>query len=68
MLEEFEMLVAARGGHYEPPPELRHRIHTLDFDYGGISASAVRERIARGESWEHLVPEGAAELVRELYG
>jgi hypothetical protein len=27
----------------------------------------VRERIARGEPWEHLVPEKIRERVREIY-
>ncbi len=68
MLDEFEMLVASRGGGYAPPPEMRHRIHTLDFALDEVSATGVRDRIARGESWEHLVPKGAAALVRQLYG
>ncbi len=68
MLDEFEMLVASRGGHYEPPAGLRRRIHTLDFALDEISATDIRERIARGESWEFLVADGVAALVRDLYG
>ncbi|MSV30408.1 MAG: nicotinate-nicotinamide nucleotide adenylyltransferase [Bryobacterales bacterium] len=68
MLDEFEMLVASRGGRYEPPAELRHRIHSLDFALDEISATDIRDRIARGESWEFLVAEGVEALVRELYG
>ena len=32
MLEEFSLLVAERGGIYEPPAHLRHRVHHLKLD------------------------------------
>lgn len=69
MLREFELLVAPRAGEYRPPLELRERIHWLDVrpEYGDVSSTEVRERIARGESWEHLVPESIAEPVRRIY-
>ena len=69
MLGEFELLVAPRGGHFSPPEEYRHRIHRLEVRSGHeeVSSTEVRERIARGEPWEHLVPEGIHEKVREIY-
>ncbi len=69
MLREFELLVAPRGGHFLPPAEYRHRIHALDFPsrHEGVSSTEVRERIARGEPWEHLVPERIRERVKEIY-
>ncbi len=68
MLREFELLVAPRGGHFSPPEEYRHRIHTLNVSgYEEVSSSEVRERIARGEPWEQLVPEKIRERVREIY-
>ncbi len=69
MLREFELLVASRHGSYEPPVELRHRIRNLPMAPGfdEISATEVRARIRRGESWSRLVPESIAALVRELY-
>lgn len=69
MLAEFELLVAPRGGHFSPPEEYRHRIHALDIGDGHaeVSSTEVRERIARGEAWEHLVPEKIRERVREIY-
>jgi len=69
MLDEFELLVAPRGGRFQPPPEFERRIHALNIrgEHDAVSSSEVRERIARGERWEHLVPEGIRELVRELY-
>jgi len=69
MLGEFELLVAPRGGHFTPPAKYRDRIHTLHVKSGheDVSSTEVRERIARGEPWEHLVPEGIRERVREIY-
>jgi nicotinic acid mononucleotide adenylyltransferase len=69
MLGEFELLVAPRGGHFSPPAEYRHRIHTLQVRGGheDVSSTEVRQRIARGEPWEHLVPEKIRERVREIY-
>jgi nicotinate-nucleotide adenylyltransferase len=69
MLSEFELLVAPRGGHFAPPAEYRHRIHALDVrgGYEEVSSTEVRRRIARGEPWEHLVPEKIRERVREIY-
>jgi nicotinate (nicotinamide) nucleotide adenylyltransferase len=69
MLREFELLVAPRGGHFAPPAEYRDRIHALQVGPGHeeVSSTAVRERIARGEPWEHLVPERIRERVREIY-
>jgi nicotinate-nucleotide adenylyltransferase len=70
MLDVFDLRVAARGGHYHPPPELADRIHTLpmEADCDEVSATDVRERIERGEQWEHLVPKAIVPLVRRIYG
>ncbi|HUA20045.1 MAG TPA: nicotinate-nicotinamide nucleotide adenylyltransferase [Bryobacteraceae bacterium] len=69
MLGEFELLVAPRGGVYEPPEAYRHRIHPLVADGGieAVSSTEVRERIARGEAWERLVPDTIIDRVREIY-
>lgn len=63
-LEEFELLVAPRGGPYEPPPALAARIHRLELPGGweDVSSTEVRRRHARGESWRELVPEEMGEL------
>lgn len=68
-LREYRLLVAPRQGLYAPPPELRSRVRALTpgEDCEELSATAVRERIARGEPWEHLVPEPIVEIVRGLY-
>lgn len=69
MLAEFDLLVAARQGEYDPPEALRPAIRRLDlagaFDH--VSATEVRERIGRGEPWEHLVPEAVRGHVRRIY-
>jgi nicotinate-nucleotide adenylyltransferase len=69
MLDQFELLVAAREGAYEPPPEIADRVHILPLeeDYGSVSATEVRTRIRQGLVWEHLVPEAIAAQVREVY-
>ena len=69
MFREFELLVAARGGEFEAPAKFRDRIHPLQLrsTHDHVSSTEVRERIARGERWEHLVPEGIVEQVRRIY-
>jgi len=69
MLDQFELLVASRDGDFKPALEFQHRIHSLVMPagYDQVSSTEVRERIARGEAWEHLVPENIVERVREIY-
>jgi nicotinate (nicotinamide) nucleotide adenylyltransferase len=69
MLNQFELLVAPRAGDFRPPAELSHRIHSLDVRqrHNEVSSTGVRERIARGQPWEHLVPETIVDRVREIY-
>jgi nicotinate-nucleotide adenylyltransferase len=68
-LREYQLLVAPRQGTYTSPPQCGARIHslTLEEEYDELSASDVRARIARGEPWEHLVPEQAVALARGIY-
>lgn len=69
MLEEFDLLVAARRGEYTPPSRLAHAIGRLELDgeFDHVSASEVRRLIAAGEAWEHLVPAAVRGQVRRLY-
>jgi nicotinate-nucleotide adenylyltransferase len=69
MLREFELLVAERAGRYVPPDELRDAIRLLRVEQGldEVSSTEVRERIASGEEWEHLVPPTIREQVRRIY-
>lgn len=66
-LQEFQLLVASRGGDCQPPEEMRQRIHPLAIEEDWVSATAVRERIRSGRSWEHLVPEAVVEAARRVY-
>lgn len=70
MLRQFDLLVAPRHGEYTPPPELSAGMERLDFPAGLelVSATEVRQRLIRGEPWEHLVPAGIRDRVREIYG
>ncbi len=64
MLTNFDLLVAPREGAW------RHtavRELCLDRDYDAVSATEVRQRIARGEPWEHLVPESIHAMARRIY-
>jgi len=69
MLQAFELLVAARQGEFEAPVKVRDRIHRLKLRQGcdAVSSTEVRERIARGEPWEHLVPVQIVDRVRAIY-
>jgi len=64
-LQEFELLVASRGGHFEPPPEIRHRVRTIAIPprLEEISSSEVRRRIRSGEPWHDLVPHAIVPLI-----
>src|SRR5436190_11416331 len=66
MLNEFRLMVAARGGHYEPPESIAHRIEQLrtSLDVDAVSSTEVRRRIAGAETWEELVPDPARDMVR----
>ena len=68
-LREFRLLVASRAGEFAPPDELAHGVAALELGGGfdEISSTAVRERMATGDAWEHLVPEASRNLVRRYY-
>ena len=69
MLRQFDLLVAARQGEYEPPPSLRAAVRRIEVagEFNDISASEVRRRISLGEPWEHLVPPEIHSRVRKIY-
>lgn len=69
MFRHFGLLVASRQGEYDPPPALRSAVRCLEFAgaFDHVSASAVRDAIARGQAWEHLVPEQIRDQVRRIY-
>ena len=68
-LDEFQMLVASRGGAYQTPQEYAGRIHTIEVPPGldGVSASAVREAIRSGGSWQASVPAAVREQIIAQY-
>lgn len=70
MLQKFDILVAGRNGEYTPPAGLAWAIERLDLETGfdQVSASEVRDRLARGAPWEHLVPPPIRRRVRRIYG
>ncbi len=68
-LREYGLLVAPRAFVYAAPERLRVRVKALAMDeaWRDVSATEVRERIRRGEAWEHLVPEAIVQMVSEIY-
>jgi nicotinate-nucleotide adenylyltransferase len=68
MLRDFTLLVAARDGSYEPPEEHAHAVRPVEIGpCDDISSTAVRDLIARGEPWEHLVPVSIRPDVGRIY-
>lgn len=69
MLEEFDLLVAARAGEYVPPAELAHWVERLPLNaqFEAMSATEVRRRIGCGEPWEQFVPPEIHAQVRRIY-
>jgi nicotinate-nucleotide adenylyltransferase len=70
LLTQFNLLVASRCGEYEPPPGSAHAVRALQLNghFDHVSSSEIRERIARGEGWKHLVPPALREAAEEIYG
>ena len=70
MLQRFDLLVAARQGTYTAPTEFASAVRQLALpcELDDVSATQVRERIAHGEAWEHLVPVQIVDEVRRIYG
>ena len=68
-LDEFGLLVAERGGRYDPPEEYGQRIRPLELgcDWNQVSATEIRDRIRDGREWDHLVPAPIVADVRRLY-
>jgi nicotinate (nicotinamide) nucleotide adenylyltransferase len=64
MLGAFDLLVAPRQGTWDHPAV---RELSLGRDFDAVSATEVRQRIARGEPWEHLVPESIQDMARRIY-
>jgi nicotinate-nucleotide adenylyltransferase len=64
-LEVYELLVASRGGHYEPPAEIAGRVRSISLPPGieEISSTEVRRRIKAGEPWRELVPASIVRLI-----
>ena len=69
MMARYRLLVAGRGGEYEPHE--RHRERVISLDAGGafddVSSSEVRLRMREGLAWEDLVPEEIREMVARFY-
>jgi nicotinic acid mononucleotide adenylyltransferase len=69
MLRGFGLLVAGRRGSYAPPAGFGEAIRGLELAGGhdAVSATAVRQGIARGERGELMVPAAAREMALGIY-
>jgi len=68
MMESFGLLVARRQGEYTPPDQFTSRIESLLLEnYDEHTSTNIRERIAAGEEWKHLVCESIAGEVARIY-
>jgi len=69
MLRQFDLLIARRNGEYVPPPEVAAGMERLDLppEFEPVSATEVRQRLAQGQPWEHLVPPAIRTRVHEIY-
>ena len=70
LVSAHPILVAARRGEYQAAEGFERRIIPLDLggDFDEISSTVIRQRIAEGGDWRHLVPGVIAEIVAETYG
>lgn len=69
-LSECRILTTQRQGEWRAPDVLAPYFDWLKVDQEivSISSTLVRERIAAGKDWEHLVPPGIVAKVWEFYG
>jgi nicotinate (nicotinamide) nucleotide adenylyltransferase len=68
LLSEFELLVAARKGSYDPPPHLRSRIRTLDTpNLDEYSSTRVKAMLREGGDWRSLTPVEIADMLEQIY-
>ncbi len=66
ILARARLLVVPRPGERPRPSAMVDgRYELLPFKEMTLSSTEVRERIAAGEPFEHLVPPGVAQLIRE---
>jgi nicotinate-nucleotide adenylyltransferase len=66
VLRWVRLAVGTRGGY--PPPDLARygdRVLAFELDSPPVSSSEVRERLARGEQVDGLVPEAVAAAISE---
>lgn len=69
-LARFPLLTAARERSWQPPESYASYLTWLPLDahFQAVSSTEVRERMANGAPWDHLVPEPIHTHVQQLYG
>ena len=67
VLRWVRLAVGTRSGY--PPPDLERygdRVVSFELDSPDVSSTEVRERVARGQTVDGLVPPGVEEAIHEL--
>jgi len=64
-----ELWVFARQGQVATPTPWKNRIRHFDMDEAlqAVAATAIRERLRRGEDWKDWVPAAIHTMVAEIY-
>jgi len=65
----FDLLVAARGGSFEPQSRVTDRVQALEMpeEFDAFSATEIRRRVVAGEPWRHMTPAAIWESVNRIY-
>jgi nicotinate-nucleotide adenylyltransferase len=68
VLRRVRLAVGTRSGYQQPDLVARYgdRVVFFEIDSPAVSSSDIRERIARGEAIDGLVPQAVAALIAEL--
>ncbi|MBM3767715.1 MAG: hypothetical protein FJW32_20190 [Acidobacteria bacterium] len=64
---EYRLLAASRDGAFQPPDSLAGFVETIEANWDEVSSTAVRQAIACGAEWRHLVPARIHAEVERLY-
>jgi len=70
MVDRYPLLVAGRDGDYLPHAHHAERVIRvpLSAQFNEVSSTEVRNRMAKGMPWRHLIPNAIVEQVYRIYG
>jgi nicotinic acid mononucleotide adenylyltransferase len=70
MVDRYPLLVAGRDGDYLPHARHAERVIRIPMSaqFNEVSSTEVRNRIASGKPWRHLLPDVIEDLAGKVYG